>query len=67
MTKGKLLWYWLEVLLESCYLFNWFSYQGKTKQCLPKVKFPDDYLISFTPNHWCNDITMEAYVYKFMK
>ena len=37
-------------------------YQGKTKQCLPKVKFPDDWLISFTPNHWCNEITMEAYV-----
>ena len=37
-------------------------YQGKTKQRLPKIKFPDDWLISFTPNHWCNKITMEAYV-----
>ena len=37
-------------------------YQGKTKQCLPRVKFPDDWLISFTPNHWCNEITMEAYI-----
>ena len=26
-------------------------YQGKTKQCFPQVKFPDDWLISFTPNH----------------
>ena len=39
-------------------------YQGKTKQCLPKVKFPDDWLISFTPNHWCNEITMEAYIHE---
>ena len=37
-------------------------YQGKTKQCLPRVKFPDDWLISFTPNHWCNEITMETYI-----
>ena len=39
-------------------------YQGKTKQCLPSVKFPDDWLISFTPNHWCNEITMEAYIHQ---
>jgi len=39
-------------------------YQGKTKQCLPKIKFPDDWLISFTPNHWCNEIKMEAYACK---
>ena len=38
-------------------------YQGKTKKCLPKVKFPKDWLISYTPNHWCNEITMEAYVH----
>ena len=38
--------------------------QGKTKQCLSKVKFPDDWLISFIPNHWCNEITVEAYVCK---
>ena len=25
-------------------------YQGKTKQCLPRVMLPDDWLISFTPN-----------------
>ena len=38
-------------------------YQGKTEKCLPKVKFPKDWLISYTPNHWCNEITMEAYVH----
>ena len=39
-------------------------YQGKTKQCLPKIKFPEYWLISFTPNHWCNEIKMEAYACK---
>ena len=39
-------------------------YQDKTEKCLPKVKFPKDWLISYTPNHWCNEITMEAYIHK---
>ena len=28
--------------------------------------FPDDWLISFTPNHWCNEVTMEAYIRQVM-
>ena len=39
-------------------------YQGKTKQYLPKVKFPDGWLISFTRDDSCNEITMEAYICK---
>ena len=27
-------------------------YQGKTSACLPKSKLPNDWLLSFTSNHW---------------
>ena len=34
-------------------------YQGKTKACLPSVTFPGNWDVTFSPNHWCNEITME--------
>ena len=37
-------------------------YQGKTKACLPSVTFPSDWDVTFSPNHWCNEITMEHYI-----
>ena len=37
-------------------------YQGKTKACLPTVYFPADWDVTFSPNHWCNEITMHHYV-----
>ena len=36
--------------------------QGKTKACLPTVNFPADWDMTFSPNHWCNGITMDHYV-----
>ena len=35
---------------------------GKTNQCHPKVKFPDDWLITHTPNHWPKETTMVNYI-----
>ena len=29
-------------------------YQGKTKRCLPKFKFPKEFQVTFTKNHWSN-------------
>ena len=29
-------------------------YQGKTKQCFPKAKFPADWDVTFSENHWPN-------------
>ena len=29
-------------------------YQGKTPACLPRYAFPNDWNITFTPNHWSN-------------
>lgn len=37
-------------------------YQGKTTKCLPSVTFPEDWNITFTINHWCNERTMLCYV-----
>ena len=37
-------------------------YQGKTSACLPKVKLPKDWLLSFTPNHWSNEDKTEEYI-----
>ena len=37
-------------------------YQGKTKVCLPSVNFPGDWDVKFSPNHWCNELTMEHYI-----
>ena len=35
---------------------------GKTKACLPSVTFPGDWDVTFSSNHWCNEITMEHYI-----
>ena len=37
-------------------------YQGKTKAFLPSVAFPGDWDVTFSPNHWCNELTMEHYI-----
>ena len=29
-------------------------YQGKTKSCLPKFKFPKEFHVTYTKNHWSN-------------
>ena len=36
-------------------------YQGKTERCLPQFQFPSDWNITFSPNHWSNELTMKEY------
>ena len=36
-------------------------YQGKTNNCLASVKFPSDWHITFTENHWSNEKAMVDY------
>ena len=40
--------------------------QGTTNQCLPSFKFPDDWDISFSYNHWCNEKTMLNCMHKIL-
>ena len=37
-------------------------YGGTTQKCLPKIRFPSDWHITCTANHWSNESTMIEYV-----
>lgn len=38
-------------------------YAGKSKRCLPaSVKFPDNWHVTHTENHWANEKTTEDYI-----
>ena len=37
-------------------------YQGKTPRCLPSVKFPSNWHITFSENHWSNEDTIYDYI-----
>ena len=41
-------------------------YQGKTKRCLPQVKVPTDWHITYSANHWSNENMMKDYVGKII-
>ena len=41
-------------------------YQGKTAACLPQMKFPDDWHVTCTDNHWSNEETMKLYIDKII-
>ena len=32
-------------------------YSGKTPKCLPSVKFPSDWSVTYTHYHWANEVT----------
>ena len=37
-------------------------YTGKTPKCLLSVKFPSDWNVTYTQNHWANEVTTEEYI-----
>ena len=37
-------------------------YEGKTPRCLPQVNFPNDWHVTYSPTHWCNESTMQDYI-----
>ena len=41
-------------------------YQGKTSARLPRHKFPDDWHITCTPNHWSNEDKTREYINKII-
>ena len=41
-------------------------YKGTTKRCLPSFKFPNDWDINYSCNHWCNEKTILDYVHKIL-
>ena len=41
-------------------------YQGKTSACLPRFVFPQDWNVTFTPNHWSNEQKTKEYIEKII-
>ena len=37
-------------------------YHGKTTACLPRHQFPNDWLVTYTPNHWSNEDKIVEYI-----
>ena len=44
------------------FLFPQIIYAGKTPRCLPSVKFPDGWHVTYTENHWANEHTTVDYI-----
>ena len=41
-------------------------YQGKSPRSLPLIHFPNDWHVTFSPNHWSNEETMKCYIQKII-
>ena len=41
-------------------------YEGKTNRCLPQFDFPSAWHVTFSDNHWSNEITMKQYFEKII-
>lgn len=41
-------------------------YAGKTPRCLPTMKFPSDWHVTYTCNHWANEKTTLDYIEKIL-
>ena len=50
--------------LEGQFLPPQIIYQGKTEACLPLIRFPSDWHVAYTPNHWANELTTLDYIEK---
>ena len=44
------------------FLYPQILYAGKTPRCLPSVKFPEGWHITYTENHWANEKTTADYI-----
>lgn len=54
------------VTLSGDFMYLQLIYQGTTTKCLPSVRFPPDWHVTFTENHWLNENTMEDYLDKIL-
>ena len=46
------------------YLAPQLIYQGKSPRSLPLIHFPNNWHVTFSPNHWSNEETMRCYIQK---
>ena len=54
------------ISLDGFFLPPQLIYQGKSPNCLPLIRFPDDWHITYTPNHWANEQTTIDYIQKII-
>ena len=54
------------ISLDGFFLPPQLIYQGKSPNCLPQIRFPCEWYIMYTPNHWANEQTTVDYVQKII-
>jgi len=41
-------------------------YQGESPKCLPEIRFPEDWDITYTLNHWSNEEITIQYIHNII-
>ena len=54
------------VTLDGSFLPIQLIYCGKSRACLPPMKFPSDWHITYSHNHWANENTSKDYIEKII-
>ena len=54
------------ITLDGQFLPPQLVYQGTTSVCLPRVKFPNNWHVTRSPNHWVNESTTKDFIQKII-
>ena len=54
------------ITLDGKFLPPHLIYQGTTAACLPRTKFPVNWHITCSPNHWANEVTTKEYIQRII-
>ena len=54
------------ITLDGQFLPPQLVHQGTTSACLPRVKFPNNWYVTRSPNHWANESTTKDYIQKII-
>ena len=54
------------ITLDGQFLPPQLVYQGITSVCLPRVKFPNNWHVTRSPNHWANESTTKDFIQKII-
>jgi len=54
------------ITLDGKFLPPQLIYQGTTSACLPRVKFPSNWHVTCSPNHWANESTTKDYIHRII-
>ena len=54
------------ITLDGQFLPPQLIYQGTTSACLPHIKFPNNWHVTYSPNHWANKSTTKDYIQRIV-